>query len=109
MVLDFIFYLSEECIDTCTFGDKRVKCVDGDTLLAHRVSVSESDRIVFERLVIYGDAVRGADRILTTITLADAVLLVVLTGEVEVQHTYHLLSLLVETILAYQGEHRELD
>src|SRR5699024_5454726 len=42
-----------------------------DALLRHRVAVADGDAAVFLRLKVVGDAERGADLVLTAVTLAD--------------------------------------
>lgn len=60
-----------------------LKVVNVDALLLRRVAVAQGDGVVFESLMIDGDAIRCADCILTTIAFADGVFLIHLTGEVE--------------------------
>ena len=59
--------------------------------------------------MVHGATVRRPDSILTAVALADAILLVLLAGEVETQETYHLTSLLIQSVLAYEWQDSQLD
>ena len=59
--------------------------------------------------MVYGHAVGSTDGILTTVTLADGVLLVVVCIEVELQVVDNLASLLWQTVFLYQWHYGKLD
>ena len=55
--------------------------VDGYPFLLHGVAVTDGDGIIFQRLMVDGDAERSTDGILTAVAFTDRVLLVILTVE----------------------------
>ena len=57
--------------------DQGMQRLDLHALLLHRIAVADRHRAVLERLTIDGDAERRTDGILTTVALADRILLVV--------------------------------
>ena len=57
---------------------RSLQVADVHTLLLHRVTETEGDLTVSQRVVIHGDAVRRTDGILTTIALTDRILLIIL-------------------------------
>ena len=59
--------------------------------------------------MVDGDAERRADGILAAIALADGVLLVVLTVEVELVHIHDLLGVLGQAVLLHERHYRGLD
>ena len=58
--------------------------------------------------MVYGDAERRTDGIVTTITLTDRILLFVSTLEVETQFVHDFMCLLRESIFLHQGEDGQL-
>ena len=73
-----------------------------DAHLLHRVAVANGDGVVDQGVVVDGDAHRGADGILTTVTLADGVFLLILAHEVGLQRVDDLASLLRQTVFLDQ-------
>ena len=67
-----------------------------DASLLHSVTMTKSHGVIFESLVIHCDTVRCADCILTAITLADRVFLIVVASEVEAETMLDFASLLVK-------------
>ena len=67
---------------------------DGDSLLLHGVAVAQGDAVVLQGVVVNGDAVGGADGILTAVAASDGVFLVVLHHVVVFQHIDNLACLL---------------
>ena len=63
--------------------DQGAEIVDRNAFLGHGVAVAHGDRVVNQGVVIDGDTHRGADGILTAVTLSDGVFLIVLAVEVE--------------------------
>ena len=88
--------------------DDVTEFADGYTLLLHRVTMTKGHHTVVERIVVNGDAVRRADGILTTIALADRILLLVVGVEVEAQVVDNLASLLRQTVFLHQWQHGTL-
>ena len=80
------------CNDIVQFGDSH-------TLLLHRIAVAQRYAVIFQRLVVYGYTIRSTDSVLTAVALADAVFLVVLAMEVELQVVDNLTSLFGQTVL----------
>ena len=57
----------------------------GYALLGHGIAVADGHAVVLLGLMVHGDAEGSADGILTAVSLADAVLLVILAVEVKLQ------------------------
>ena len=74
--------LGEKFPETGLLGDHAGQIGNRDALLFHRIAVPHGHRLVFERPVVDRNAERGSDRILTTVTLADTVFLVVMSVEI---------------------------
>ena len=70
-----------------------------NTNLLHCVAVTDSDAVVIKRIVVDGHAERGSDGILAAISLADAVLLVVLVVEVVFDFIHYFLGEFRESVL----------
>src|SRR5690349_17406399 len=68
--------------------------LDRDPDLLERVAVAEGDGVVVHRLVIDGDAPRGANLVLAAVALADRAALVELGGEAAAQVLEDLAGLL---------------
>ena len=93
-VLSHLLELFQEGGDAHLVLDDAEKLVNADALLLHGVAETESDGVVFQRVVVDGDAVGCAHSVLTTVALADGVLLVVGAVEVELQCIDNLAGLL---------------
>ena len=63
--------LLENIAEINFLGDDCMEILDLDTLLLHRVTVTDSNATVVERIVVNCHAERSSDRILTTISLTD--------------------------------------
>ena len=89
------FEILEQAGDSHLVFDDAAQVCDVDTLLLHGVAVAESDGVVFQSLVVNSHAERSADGILTTVALANLILLLILAVEVELQSVDNLTSLLL--------------
>ena len=83
----------------------RAKVVNRDTHLLHCVAVADGDGVVNQGIVIDRDAHRGTDGILSSVTLADGVFLLVLAHEVVLQAVDDLAGLLRQTVFLDQRQH----
>jgi hypothetical protein len=63
--------LLEDIAEIDFLRDDCMQIFDLDTLLLHRVTVTDSDATVVKRIVVNCHAERSSDRILTTISLTD--------------------------------------
>ena len=82
---------------------------DVDALLLHGVTVTQGHGVVFESLMIHGDAERSADSILTAVTLAYLVFLFVFAVEMELERILYLAGFLGQSVLLSEREDGELD
>ena len=89
--------------------DNVVKLGHLDAPLLHGVAVAERYGVVFEGLAVDGDAVGRADGILTAVSLADGVLLVVGDVHGELEGVDNLMCLLGHTVFLDEREDGELD
>ncbi len=89
--------------------DKAVQVGDVDACLSHGIALAQGDGIVFECLVVDGDAEGGAYGILATVALADGVFFVVVCGEVEFEVIDNLACLFRQPVFADQGHDGAFD
>ena len=82
---------------------------DGDAFLLHAVAVAQGDAMVFQRLVVDGQANGGAQGVLTAVALADGVFFVVLGEETESKAVLDLAGQFGEAVLFDQGQQGHLD
>ena len=92
-----------------SFRDFAVDCIYADTFLSHCVTVTNSHSVVFQCLMVYCDTEWSTDRILTTVSLSDCILLFVSATEVKLQLVHDSLSLLWQTIFLQQWKHCAFD
>ena len=71
---------TQQPVEAYAVVDKAVQVGDVDACLSHGVALAQGDGIVFERLMVDGDAEGGADLVFPAIALADG------TGFVIVAH-----------------------
>ena len=83
----------------------RMQIVDCHAALLHAVAVANGNSSVFEALVVYGDAERRTDGILTAVAFADAVLFVILDVEVEFEHVDDFAGLLGQTVFFHERQY----
>ncbi len=88
--------------------DETVEVGDVDAGLFHGVAVAQGDGVVFQGLVVDGDAERCADCILTAVALADGILFVVVGGEVKLEIIDNLAGFFGKSVLAHEGHHGAL-
>ena len=81
---------------------------DGHTFLLHGITITQSYAIVFQSLVVNGDTIRSTDGILTTVTLTDRILFIVLTIEVELQVVDDFAGLFGQTVFLDQRHNGQL-
>lgn len=74
---------TQQPVEAYAVVDKAVQVGDVDACLSHGVALAQGDGIVFERLMVDGDAEGCAYGILATVALAYGVFFVVMCGEVE--------------------------
>ena len=74
--------LQQTCY-TYFIGNDIVQFRNSYTLLLHGITITQSYTIILQSLVVYCDTIRSTDGILTTVTLADAVFLIILAVEME--------------------------
>ena len=89
------------CNDIVQFGDSHA-------FLLHGITVTQSHAVVFQSLMVYSYAVRSTNGILTAVTLADGVFLVVLAMEVELQVVDDFACLFGQSVFLYQRHHSQL-
>ena len=78
-------------------------------LLGHGVAVADRYAAVNKAVVVYRDAERSADGVLTAVALADGVFLVVLIGEIVLEKVYNLLCKLRQAVLLDKRHNCHLD
>ena len=88
--------------------DHIAQVLNRNTHLLHRVAVAHGDGVVDQGVVIDGDAHRRADGILSSVTFADGVLLLILAHEVELQHVDDLACFLRQAVFLDQRQHCDL-
>ena len=73
------------------------------------VAVADGHGVVFQRLVVHGDAERRADEVLAGVALADAVAFFVKHVEIVLQQVLNLAGFFGQTVFFHQGQNRRLD
>ena len=66
--------------------------------LFHGVTVAQRHRVVLESLMVNSDAIRSADGILTAVTLADSVFLLIVCREIKLEVVDNLAGLFGQTV-----------
>src|SRR5699024_4611976 len=84
--------LQQTCY-TYFIGNDIVQFRNSHTLLLHGITITQCYAIVLQSLVVYSDTIWSTDGILTTVTLADAVFLIILAVEMELQVIHNLTRL----------------
>lgn len=100
--------LLQEACDTNLVLDDAAKLVYAYTLLLHSVAETQGYGVVLQCVIIHSYAIRSTYSVLTTITLADSILLIIVSVEVELEIVYNLASLLWQSVLLYKWQHSEL-
>lgn len=86
--------------------DNLVEVGDSYALLLHRIAMAQGDGVVFERLMVDGDAVRCSDGVLTAVAFADRVFLVVAGREIELEVVDNLAGLFGKPVFADKRKNR---
>ena len=81
-ISDFLFQFLQKRSHAHTVIDELVQILNLHPFLGHGIAVAHCHAMVVERIVVNSNAERGAYGILTAVSLADAVLLVILAIEV---------------------------
>ena len=97
--------LAQEAVEAYLFRKNLFKGVDAYAFLLHGIAVAQRDGVVFEGLVVNGDAEGGADCILAAIAFADGVFLVNLAGEVEAEFMLYFASFFGQSVFLHKRKH----
>lgn len=66
-----LFQFLENVAEVDLLGDDAVELLDLDALLLHRITMTDGNATVVERVMVDSDAERSSDRILTAVSLTD--------------------------------------
>ena len=104
-----LFQLLKDVAEVNFLADDCVEILDLDALLLHCVAVTDSYATVVERIVVDSDTEWCSDRILTTISLTDRILLIILAVEIVLEIVHDLSCKLWKTVLLDERKNCNLD
>lgn len=100
---------TQQPVEAYAVVDKAVQVGDVDACLSHGVALAQGDGIVFERLMVDGDAEGRAYGILATVALAYGVFFVVMCGEVEFEVVDNFACFFGQSVFADQRHYGAFD
>ena len=80
-----------------------------NTGLLHCVAVAQRHRVILKSLMVDSDAIRSADGILTAVTLADSVFLLIVCREIKLEVVDNLAGLFGQSVFLDKRKHGTFD